>query len=715
MVLAGFQSERIFSFALSIYALENFGKSQGRGGLSQEKAFKTLEGLGFTEQDARVYFFLVKRGPQKAGDIAKSLKMPKQTVYFVINGLQREGIVTSTVEHPARFAAVPFEEALDLFMKAKLEDVRRVEQNRAEILSDWQSIAFPETDEVSPKFTVIQGRSIIYARIQQMMNQTKQFLYIITSVSNLLRADHFGLLDTAFRHPMRGRIEFRFITKLSKENIGAAKLILKRVPKQRFNLEIRVPDIDSNVLDRLVIRDGEEAVFFISSETDSEETEDDLCLWTNCRSIVRSLTAIFEDSWRDASRIEAKMSEIETGIESSKTSVIKDAETARKKYGETLKSAVKSVFFLTSSAGLKESCWELESLFQEWVKRGVSIRIMAPVTAETLGAARQLMKICEVKHVPLGYVETTIVDGHHLFKFMSPSSVSAKSNLSFENTFYTNDFDRVKKTENMLFHIWDNAQQPSLKALKALIEESSKTSPIIRHIGEYRKIVGFEWISEPQRGKLTEKEIIERIKRAKRIPVKDARDEILRVYGIMGCAIVYPPSNLGLPNFIIQAFHSHRPSAFGHENFLAIFLQMKIAEQLSYLPVAFVTDNLGGYEFRKSMHTNLPTTEVVHLVNKGELEVHLRGKNLFAGWTAPIPLLPPKHVLPPACVMFKGYRDVKTYHGEVKGIFNRREIHEYNGFDAFVTFMNPSSRYSGPGSDGMLYREMIVTSFPPSP
>jgi HTH-type transcriptional regulator, sugar sensing transcriptional regulator len=682
--------------------------------MSQDKAFKTLEGLGLTEQDAKVYVFLAKRGPQKAGDAAKHLKMPKQTVYSVINRLKREGVLTSTVERPARFAAVPLEKILDLFVKTRLEDVRRVEQNKTAILSDWKSIVFPDSDEISPKFTVIQGRSTVYAKIQQMMNQTKQFLSITTSVSNLLRADHFGLLDTAFRHPMRGRIQFRFLTKLSEENIGAAKLILNRVPKQRFNLEIRVPDIASNVLDRLVIRDREEAVFFISSESDSEETEDDLCLWTNCRSIVRSLTAVFEDSWRDASRIEAKMAEIETGIESSKTSVIKDVETARRKYGEALKSAVKSVFLLTSSAGLKD-CWESENLVQEWVKRGVSVRIMAPVTAETLGAARQLMKICEVKHVPLGYVETTIVDGQHLFQFMSSGSVSAKSNLSFENMFYTNNFDRVKKTENMLFHIWDSAQPPSLTALKSLIEESSTTSPIIRRIGEYRKIVGFEWISEPQRGKLTEKEIIERIKSAKRIPVKDARDEILRVYGIMGCAIVYPPGNLGLPNFIIQAFHGHRPSAFGRENFLAIFLQMKIAEQLSYLPVAFVTDNPRGYEFRKSMHTDRPTTEVVHLVKKGELEVQLRGKNLFAGWTVPIPLLPPKHVLPPACVLFKGYGDVKTYYSEVKGIFNRREIHEYNGFDAFVTFMNPSSRYSGPGSDGMLYREMIVTSYPPSP
>jgi HTH-type transcriptional regulator, sugar sensing transcriptional regulator len=77
--------------------------------LSQEKALKTLESLGFTQLDARIYVFLAKKVPQKAGDVARCLKIPKQTVYFIINNLQRKGIVTSTVERPARFSAVPFE------------------------------------------------------------------------------------------------------------------------------------------------------------------------------------------------------------------------------------------------------------------------------------------------------------------------------------------------------------------------------------------------------------------------------------------------------------------------------------------------------------------------------------------------------------------------------------------------------------------------------
>jgi len=682
--------------------------------LSQDKAFKTLEGLGFTEQDARVYCFLAKRGPQKAADIAKSLKMPKQTVYFVINGLQKEGVVASTVERPARFAAAPLEKVLDLFVKAKLEDARRVEQNRAEILSDWKLIAFPEADEVSPKFTVIQGRNTVYARIQHMIQETKKFLSITTSVSNLMRAEHFGLLDAVFQHPMRDSIRFRFLTELSDENVDTAKSLLKQIPRRRFNLEIRIPDLASSLLGRLVIRDGEEAVLFISSEPDSATVEpDDLCLGTNCKSIIKSLTAVFEDLWRDATGIHLKIAEIETGMQSPQTFVIKNMETARKKYSEALKSARKSIFALTSSAGLIER-WTSEALVREWVNRGVSVRIMAPVTMESLEAARKLKKICEVKHVPMGYVETTIVDGQHLFQFKSPSLEKPESIPLFENTFYTNDSEHVKKTENMLSHIWESAQAPVAIGFKSLIQQSASTeSPIVRLAEEYKKIIGFEWRREPQLGRITEKEVIERIRNAKRVSIKDARNSTLRVYATMGCAIVYPPSNIGLPNFLIQASHNHASSAFGPENFLVLFVQTNIAEQQSYLPVAFVTDNNRGYEYRKTMHLGQATTEVVHLVKKGELEVQLRGNKLFAGWTVPVPLLPPKHVLPPACVLFEGYGNVRTYSSEPKGHLNRPEVYEYNSLDAFVTFMNPASRYSGPASDGLLLREIIITSCPP--
>ena len=199
--------------------------------LSQEKALKTLESLGFTQLDAKVYVFLAKKGPQKAGDLAKCLKIPKQSIYFIIRNLQSEGIVTSTVERPARFSAVSFEKVLDLFVNAKMEEAKQIQRNRDEILLDWKSIALTETDEDTPKFAVLKGRNAIYSKIQEMVQQTEKHLVAMITVPNLMRANRLGFLDAIFAKSKKYGLQFRLLTELSEENMDKVAKCYQNVTK----------------------------------------------------------------------------------------------------------------------------------------------------------------------------------------------------------------------------------------------------------------------------------------------------------------------------------------------------------------------------------------------------------------------------------------------------------------------------------------------------
>jgi sugar-specific transcriptional regulator TrmB len=691
--------------------------------LSQEKALKTLESVGFTELDARVYVFLAIKGPQKAGDLAKCLKISKQSIYFIIGNLQRDGIVTSTVERPARFCAVPFERVLDLFVNAKMDEAKQIQRNKDEILSDWQSISLPKTDEVTPKFAVLEGRNAIFSKIIEMAQQTKKQLLAMITVPNLVRVDQFGFFDSAFiKSKVRGNIQFRLLTELSKQNIETVMNIFKATIKQGLGLEIRSPDLGLKISSRMIIRDDEEALFFIDHGLDfSTDEKNEVCLWTNCGSLVRSFASVFEDLWFNSIDIKKKFVEIESGKSSPKIFLFKDAESARKKYDEITSTVQRSIFLITSNLGFAE--WgKDEKRIVEWVQRGVSVKIMAPITSENLKAAHQLLKICEVKHVPADYVETIIVDGQHLFHFKTLSS--SKQSLPFlsyfENTFYTNDSEFVEKTENMFNVIWNNAQIPSPIALKEIIQKPistdkpANTDIFAEYRKEFKKIVGFRYWIEPQAGRITEKEILDKIENAIRSPAKDPEKDTIKFYGTSGIAIIYPPKELNLPNFMIQVNHYNEQSSFGEGSSLFIYLQTEIADQQSYIPVAFVTDNHRGFKFRKAMQVHLHSTEMAQLIEKDELKVSLQGDTLFAGWTVPISLLPPKYCLLPGYLTIEGYGPVKTYMSEVKGYMNRRVSYEYSSLDAFVTFMYPSSKYNGPGSDAVLHRDIITTSRPPS-
>ena len=108
--------------------------------MSREWIIRALVGLGLKRTDAQVYVFLAKTGPQKARTIASQLGMYKQQLYRSLKTLQNKGMVNATFEHPACFSAVSLEKILDAFIEAKKKEAQRVEQNKNEILSSWQSM-----------------------------------------------------------------------------------------------------------------------------------------------------------------------------------------------------------------------------------------------------------------------------------------------------------------------------------------------------------------------------------------------------------------------------------------------------------------------------------------------------------------------------------------------------------------------------------------------
>ena len=689
--------------------------------MSQEKVLKTLVSLGLTQLDAKVYILLAKRGPIKARDAAKALKISKQRIYPIIKNLQGKGIATSTLERPARFSAVPFEKVLDLFVKAKIEQAQRIQQNRAELLSDWQSIAIAESGSSPAKFTVIEGRSYVYSKIQQMIQETENRLSFVATVPSLARADEFGLFDAAFNNPLRSKIRFRFLTELSGQNVNAMKALLKKRPKADFNLEGKTPDLGLKLCPRMVIKDEEETLFFIDPVKSGFPSEqDNVCLWTNSKSLVRAFLAMFEDLWRNATDIEDKLLETETGKPTPKTHIINDAETAHKKYHEVMRSAKDEIILMTSSKGLI-ACWKGISGVMEWIQKGVSLKIMAPITSENLEAAQQLLKCCEVRHVPTGYLGTTIVDGKHLFQFKNPPPEEEKLRAIpyFKNTFYTNDLEYVEKTKTMLNSIWKNAQPPSvitLDAIKSTVTPSVNRLPdrTVRRV--FKKIEGTTFVEEekPLR-QLTEKDVLNKIIDARKLAVKGitSKDVIIR-YSSSGQAVIHPPDYLNLPDMLIGINHFEKHHPFGTEDAIMVFLWRKTQKNYAYVPVAFVGDNPETMDFWRGCFAGLPLEENLQLVKKDQLHIGVYGKTLFAGWTVPIQLFPKSHTLPPSCIILEGYGDIKTNTFSVIPPSNYRTVYEYNGFEAFVTFMHPSSKYTGPGTDGFLYRDYFATTYLPT-
>ncbi len=191
---------------------------------------------------------------------------------------------------------------------------------------------------------------------------------------------------------------------------------------------------------------------------------------------------------------------------------------------------------------------------------------------------------------------------------------------------------------------------------------------------------------------------------AKKYPGENWKKDVLRYYGSSAKAIIHPPKNFGLPDLIIDVLKFNNQSSFGAENILSIYL-------MNYGTVATVQTNPAAIDYRKkAVFANTPAENNIQLLKDEEFQVRVHGNTLFCAWTTPIPLIK-NYTLPPACILFEGHGELRT--GIIRStINNRKQVTEYNTLDAFVTFFHPSSKYSGPGTDGFFARDLIFTSIP---
>jgi sugar-specific transcriptional regulator TrmB len=678
--------------------------------MNQEKLLKALMDLGLSQLEAETYLILLKSGPVRASDALKTLKTSKQRLYPAIRSLQSKGIVGATLEHPARFSALPFEKVLDLFVIAKNEEAKRIQQNKTDLLSDWQSIGITESERLPAKFTVIEGRSYVYSKIQQIIQETKSNLSFVATVPSLVRADVFGLFDTVFNRPERSKIQFRFLTEISEQNVKAIKTLLQKRPKAGFILEGKTLDLGLKLCPRMIIRDRAEAIFFLDQRTgDFVSEQDDMCLWTNCKSLVFAFLAMFEDLWRNSIDIDEKILQIETGKSPSQTIIVqnRDSAAAHKKHAITVQSAEKEIIMITSQENLVRF-WKNKTFNQKWSERGVSVKIMAPITSKNFNIVKQMSKSIEVRHVPPTYLETTIVDGKHLFQFKNPYQDGEKPGKTpyFPETFYTNDFELTEKMTNTLNDLWNNAQPLSSVNLESIVKPFGFMPPPLTN-SNWGVVKGVTIVEETP-GEIKEKDVLNKIINANRM-----LDSIGRMYSSAAAVLIHPPEKFNLPDMLFRIYHIDKRSGFGEEDTMSVYLWLETPEGYTYVPAGDIGDNPVGVDHRReSTYRDSPAKQNCRLVKKDELQIRVYGNTLFCAWTVPLKLYP-KYVLPPACLLIEGYGKVKTKAFSIIHPSGFKFAVEENYFDAFVTFMHPKSKYSGPGTDGAFIRDLIITTTPP--
>jgi sugar-specific transcriptional regulator TrmB len=677
---------------------------------------KVLQNFGLTEKETQIYIYLAKHGIQKGGEIAKKTRTAKAVVYRILKTLQRKGFIESTLESPVRFKAIPFETILDLEIKSKHEEALQIETSKKDLLADWSKISRGEPESPIEKFVVLEGDRKIYSKMYQMVKQTKKQLSIIATVSGIMRSDRYGITNAIINHPLNDKILFRFLTDITNADLNAIRFIKKKL-RASADLRGRNPELGTKPFPRMVIRDQEEILFFVTpnAKQNSVKTEN-TCLSTNCKSLIQAFSGVFEDLWLNSTDMQKKIIEVETGEHPSKTIIITDPEEARTKYNAALNAIEKEIMIVTSARGLFE-LEKQESRLEEWFRKNVSIKIMAPITNENLDVTKQLLHWCEIRHIPLGYFETTITDDQHLFQF-NRSYVKSAISLeigAFGNTLYTNDSDYIKRTSDLLNNIWRETRTPSdflLSSLSFLSDGSRELHQTVKKLDRY----GTQKIEQKTESNISEVDVLNKISEARSNPSeywsKTKWSDVQYFFGSRAFALIQAPKRFNLPDMIIAIFQNIECSAFGLENMIRIFVKPEIKSDAPYQLVAQIQDSSKSMNYNLAAFKGMAIGTNIKLVRTDQLSVILQGNTLFAGWTVPIQISS-SCVLPPSCILFEGYGNIKS------GIFNfaypsgRKNEVWFNNIEAFATLFSQKSKYVGAASECVFDRESIQISYPP--
>jgi len=680
----------------------------------QERILKSLINLGLTKAEAKVYFYLAKKGPKKASEIAKSLKMTRQQLYVVAKRLQSKAIVNATMERPVKFSAVSLNHVLDLMAKGKFEEAKIIEANKENLLSDWESISLPKDQDVSAKFSVVKGKNYVYSKIQQMIEETKTQFSVLSNFSGLLRAEQFGVLDTIRNHPLKSDIKFRVLTEVHKNHRGIMKELLDSLDSC-IMIRGRNADIGLPLFPRMIIRDNQEILYFISSQTRETEDHNDFeAILTDCISLVKPFSSLFEELWKNSSDIQQKILEIETGISPQRTLIIEKPDIALAKYNEAIKNAHKNIIMITSS---KEILLykEKPSLLKELTKTGVKIKIMAPISRENLKASLDLLEFCEVRHIPHEYMKTIIIDGKHLFQFRIPEIMDSDKFIeSAMETLYSNDFGYIEKTRNMLLDIWKKSVIPSAVTAGSILEQHLPISGQLISKNSKEKLVDLIYTSgqyyrKPKTNKTKEKDVISKIEACKK-SIKSVHNKNTVLFGSMAYALIRPHNNFNYPDMLIIACNIDEKSTLGAENALLIALEMMspLSGFKKYVAVSIIGDNPKASNGWKSDLAGLPAANNYHLFKRDELHMQTLGNTFLVGWTRPIPLLSNQKPLSPSALLFEttGKIQSRSYEITLTSGLNQKQLFNYS--DAFVTFIHQKTKYQAPSTDGLFLREVYM-------
>lgn len=246
--------------------------------MSEHDAIESLERLGLSSYEAKVFVALQKLGVGTAREVAETTDVPRSQVYSTAESLGERGLIDVQQSSPIRYRPLSIEEA-----RAQLRNRFERESDRAfEYIEEVRSDA--ATSEESEGVWTITGRETIDTRVvTQLRDARREIVLGIKREEMLTEATAAALRDAA--------------------DAGVSATVISQDPavRGRFdeieNVRAEAPAIEESPdgrSGRILVVDGRTILLSVLADPDADGTAEETAIWSTDTNFARVLVQLVE-------------------------------------------------------------------------------------------------------------------------------------------------------------------------------------------------------------------------------------------------------------------------------------------------------------------------------------------------------------------------------------------------------------------------------------
>jgi sugar-specific transcriptional regulator TrmB len=258
--------------------------------LSDENIAGTLNQLGLTLLETRVYLALCKHRSLSTRAICRLTKISQPDTYRVLAKLQRKGLVEKIIKRPAKFKIVPCDKGISFLLERKKTEYINLESKTQKVLCALKDKTVAKSVETeSSQFVLIPQREAVVNKINDAIERTRRSVDVFLSWKRFLLGITRAFAESSERAWNRS-VTFRIVVE-SPETDERAEQAVQFAKKSPFCNIRFMPGRPRTVIG---IYDRKEVFMIINPR---EGLLDSPALWSNNHSLISALQDYFDVLW----------------------------------------------------------------------------------------------------------------------------------------------------------------------------------------------------------------------------------------------------------------------------------------------------------------------------------------------------------------------------------------------------------------------------------